>query len=234
MPLAPLPPPRFWLALAVALLPAIATHLAYALSVRDGFVPACLPYWDGCTSISRAARHGSGNALFKGVMIPCALMLGLLWWRAARWLRAQGDPVGPALASIGGVAALALGIYVAFLGVEGEVSRWLRRYGALLYFASNFLAQMLFLRRQWHRGARDVATWCLMACSALLLVGGLASTIASGTIVDAALKDRIENAIEWNLGALFTLWFLALAALWRVSLQLPPAKNRAPPSPRSG
>jgi hypothetical protein len=51
---------------------------------------------------------------------------------------------------------------------------------------------------------------------------------------DRELKDRVENAIEWNLGALFTLWFLSLAWLWRDSPQLPPAKKRAPPSPRSG
>jgi hypothetical protein len=229
-----LPAPRIWLGLGVALLPAVATHLAYWLSIRDGFVPACVPYWDGCTSISRAARHGAGNTLFKSVMIPCAVMLGMLWWQAFAWLRSQGDRVGPALVLLGILGAAALGTYVAFLGAEGEVSRWLRRYGALLYFAATFLAQLLFLRRQWRRGARDGATLGMLACSALLLAGGLASTAASGTVVDPALKDRIENAIEWNLGALFTLWFLALAASSRAPPQLPPAKKRAPPSPRSG
>jgi hypothetical protein len=234
VPSPPILPIRAWLALAVALLPAIAAHLAYALSIRDGYVPACLPYWDGCTSISRAARHGEGNHLFKTVMIPCALLSGWMWWEARRWLRLVGERPGPWLVLLGTLAAIALAMYVAFLGLEGVGSRALRRHGALLYFASTFLAQLEFLRYQWRRRARDRATWVLLVASSMLLLGGLASTAASGLVQEPELKDRIENAIEWCLGALFTAWFLALALLWRGEPQLPPAKKRAPPSPRSG
>lgn len=223
-----------WLALAVALLPALAAHAAYALSIRDGYAPGCMPYWDGCTSISAAARHGVGNLLFKAAMLPCALLLGVLWWQARRWLARLGDDPGPAMVVLGVIAAIALAAYVVFLGVEGEISRWLRRHGALIYFAATFLAQLWFVRRQYKRGARDGATRVLLGVCALLLLLGLASTAASSLLQDRELKDQVENAIEWNLGALFTLWFLSLAWLWRDFSQLPPAKKRAPPSPRNG
>ena len=36
---------------------------------------------------------------------------------------------------------------------------------------------------------------------------------ATGTL-DDPMKDQVENAIEWNLGVFFTLWFLSLAWLW--------------------
>ncbi len=232
--LSPLLPLRAWLALALALLPAIAAHAAYALSIRDGLAPACLPYWEGCTSISRAARHGDGNLLFKWMVLPCAPGFAALWWEARRWLAQRGGDPGVTLPALGLLASLSLAAYVLFLGVEGDVSRWLRRYGALIYFATTILAQLWFVRGQWSRGARDSATRTLFALSVLMLVFGLASTAVSAMMEERELKDRIENAIEWTLGGLFTLWFAALAWLWRAESQLPPAKKRAPPPPRSG
>ena len=61
-----------WLALAIGLLPIAIVHLCYAISVNAGHVPLCLPYLEGCTSISRAARHGMANHVFKAAMLPIA------------------------------------------------------------------------------------------------------------------------------------------------------------------
>jgi hypothetical protein len=175
-----------------------------------------VPYWDGCTSISRAARPGSGNGLFQALMLPSALLLAWLWWEARDRLSARsGVRIGVGLAILGTVGALALAIYVVFLGEAGEMPRWLRRSGAVLYFGSTFLAQLLFVRQRRAYGARDAALGLQLALCLLLLLGGLASTAASGLVDTPDLKDRIENAIEWWLGVLFTLWFLALAWRWR-------------------
>lgn len=229
------PVARAWLPLAFALLPLLATHLAYALSIREGFAPACVPYWDGCTSISRAARHGSASLVFKAVLLPCSLLLALLWWQAGRRLHRGAASAWPMVLA-GGVGALALALYVSFLGLDGTLARGLRRYGALAYFAATFLAQLVYLRACWQVERPHAALRLMGAACLLLLLGGLASTAASALVREVALKDRIENAIEWNLGALFTLWFLALAWHWCAvpTGQLPPANTRAPPPPRSG
>ena len=208
------PPPHWRLPLVFALLPLLVTHVAYALSIRDGLVPDCLPYWDGCTSISRAARHGLGNVVFKVVVLPCAGVLALVWLHAANELRDRGE-AARAVLTAGLVGALALAVYVSFLGVDAEFSRWLRRYGAVIYFAATFLAQLLYVRSCWRAGARSLAVHGLLIVSVLLLLGGLSSTAVSGLVQDPALKDRGENAIEWGLGVLFTLWFLLLAWRWR-------------------
>ena len=85
------PPVPLWpLPLAVAATLVVATHLAWWLSVQAGHVPWCIPYLEGCTSISRAARHGLGNHLFRLMVLPCALLVGIHWWLAGRWLRARG------------------------------------------------------------------------------------------------------------------------------------------------
>jgi hypothetical protein len=76
-------------ALLAGLLPMVAAHAAYLLNVHEGAGLAaefvCMPYLDGCVSISRAARSGSGLTLFRALMLPSALLLFLVELRAD-WL----------------------------------------------------------------------------------------------------------------------------------------------------
>ena len=180
-----------------------------------------MPYLDGCVTISRAARHGLGNHLFRLLMLPCALLQALHWCAAQRWLRlSHPDPAaGRSLLVLGAFAGIALAVYVAFLGTEGEVYEWLRRYGARLYFASTYLAQLVFLRRyrQLPASQHDALYRWMLGVSIAMLVVGLANTAASYLVADEGLKDRLENLLEWHLGLLMTGWFLLHAALWRRS-----------------
>lgn len=213
--------PIWPLPLAVALVPVLAAHLAYALSTEAGLAPACMPYLDGCVTISRAARHGLGNHLFRLLMLPCALLQALHWCAARRWLRlSHPDPAaGRSLLLLGVFAGTALAVYVAFLGTEGEVYEWLRRYGARLYFASTYLAQLVLLRRyrQLPASQHDALYRWMLIVSVAMLVVGLANTAASYLVADERLKDRLENLLEWHLGLLMTGWFLLQAVLWRRS-----------------
>jgi hypothetical protein len=202
----------------VALVPVAAAHLAYALSIEAGHVPACVPYVEGCTSISRAARHGLGNHLFRLLMLPSALLLTLHWLATIVWLRqSTGEArAGRSLWLLAPFAGLALAVYVTFLGTEGEVYRFLRRYGAQLYFASVYLAQLVVVRH-WHRRLgywdRIGAAW--LAISLVMLVLGLGYTAVANGFDDPELKDRMENLLEWHIGALMTAWYLLLAWVWR-------------------
>lgn len=206
--------------LLVAAVPVLAAHLAYALSIDAGHVPACIPYFDGCTSISRAARHGLGNHLFRLLMLPSALLLCLHWWSVRAWLRRMhADPrAGRSLLWLGAFAGLALAAYATFLGTEGEVYRWLRRHGAQLYFASVYLAQLVFLHRyrQTPGHLRGVAGGMLAIAVGMLLLG-VGYTVAANAGGDPALKDRMENLLEWHIGALMTAWYLLQAWTWRRS-----------------
>ena len=208
----------WWLPLACAALPVLATHAALAISVREGLVPDCVPYWDGCTSISRAGRHGLAAIVFKLLMLPCAVLQALHWLAARRWLALSlPDPAaGRALLPLGLVAGSALAVYVAFLGSEGETYRWLRRYGTLAYFAATFLAQLVFLRRlaQWPRRPRAMHAAMVVVCAAMLALG-LASTGIDAVAGDGALEYRLENLVEWHIGLWLTAWFLLQAGLWR-------------------
>jgi hypothetical protein len=197
-----------------ALLPLLATTVAWSLSVRDGWIDACNPFWDGCTSISRAARHGLGNTVFKALVLPAAALQALFWIRCSRWLAAGGRVGGFAVAALGVVAGLALALYASFLGSEGEIYRALRRYGVTVYFASTYLALLLALRGL-ARAPADRAAAALRGIAVVMLLLGLASTAVTAAGVDGALRDRIGNALEWQLGVWLTAMFVVFAWRWR-------------------
>lgn len=214
-----LPILRFWLLpMLICGLFLFAVHAAYLLSVRDGWVPACVPYAEGCVSISRAARHGIGNQVFRWLVIPCAGLHALVWWLSARWLSGNA-PLSSTLRGmrvLGIMSACALAVYALFLGTQGEIYGFLRRYGVTVYFGFGFLAQLLLLRVATRSGAIAPMLRRMMAvvCACMLLLG-LLNVAAGVVLVDDAQRDRIENALEWQLGLLLVAWFGLLAVAWR-------------------
>ncbi len=203
LPLWPLP-------LLCALLPLVAAHLAWWMSLRDGLVPACLPYLEGCISISRAAREGDGNALFRMLVLSSVALQALCWLAVGQFLGTLGRRRGPVVAVLGLVAALFLALYATFLGTEGALYQLLRRYGVTVYFATTYLALLATLQALW-QAPRHPATRGLLVVALGMLALGLA-TVATGLAVDdRALRHRIENVLEWHLGLWLTAMFLVLA-----------------------
>jgi len=204
-----IPLPRLaWLAAAV---PFLAVHLAYALSVHAGHVPLCIPYLDGCTSISRAARHGAANVVFKLLMAIDIALLACYWQRLAQALRALRSDAPKRVSAVlvlGLIATAFLTLYAAFLGMDGALYQWLRRYGITVYFAGTVLAEMIaatLLERlpDLRRAARVLLS---LLCAALLGLG-LAS------IPLRALDDdgSLINVIEWWYALLMITGYVVLA-----------------------
>lgn len=228
--------PLWPLALLAGLLPAVAAVLAFALASHAGLVPSCNPFIEGCVSISRAARHDLPNHVFRALVLPAAVLQALVWMAQAQALRALGAPSASrsasALAWLGVAAGVALVLYGSFLGTEGATYRWLRRYGTVVYFGGTCLAMLVLgrtLQRLHALGALELPHWherTLLALFAAIVLMGLGNALV-GTLADAVLKDRIENATEWWGSLGLTLGFVVLAALWRrwgltVQLALPP------------
>ncbi len=203
--------PLWPLPLLIALLFLVAAHAAYLLSIQAGHVPACVPYLEGCVSISRAARHGVGNHLFRLLVMPCAVMHALVWLLAHRWLRG-----GRGMVVLGVVSATALVVYATFLGTDGETYRFLRRYGVVVYFGFGYLAQLALMRRASRTDALPtrVITWMSWIAAAMLGLG-IANVVAGLVVADASAKDHWENVFEWWLGLLMVGWYVVLAMGWR-------------------
>lgn len=206
------------LACLVALIPLISVHLVYAVSIAQGTAPACVPYWQGCTSISAAARHGWANHLFKLSMLPYTSLLFGYWWLCGVWSRLL-VPARRwrryAMLACGTVAAVFLGLYIVFLGVEGDTYRWLRRYGINLYFSGTVLAQMLLasLLVGEPRVSNRIQRGWLILCG-LLLGLGLASLPLQFVVDD---RRRLLNAIEWLYALLMMAAYPLTGYAWRAS-----------------
>ena len=57
------------LPLVAGFLPAVATIAAFLISLKLGLIPSCNPFLDGCVSISRSARHGLPNLVFRALYV---------------------------------------------------------------------------------------------------------------------------------------------------------------------
>ncbi|SFF50789.1 hypothetical protein SAMN04488120_10645 [Fontimonas thermophila] len=204
-----------WFAWSTALIPIVAAHLAYFVSATAGYVDWCVPYWDGCTSISRAGRHGLANHLFRALMLPHAAQLMMFWGLTWLWLGAL-RPDAPrrrtAVLTLGLIAAVFLILYATFLGVEGTIYQWLRRYGITVFFAFGVLAQMLVVAllqpvAPLPQGLRRT----MLGFAGALLGLGLASIPLQHFASDA---DRAMNALEWVYALLMTLFHGLIGLAW--------------------
>ncbi|MCA3240298.1 MAG: hypothetical protein ING89_03255 [Rubrivivax sp.] len=222
--------PLWPLALVAGLLPLVATVLAASLSMQQGLVPTCNPFWDGCTSISRAARYELPNILFRALMLPAATLQALVWVAVARWLMqcgAAGRGVAW-IAPLGVVAGIALVVYGSFLGTEGPISRWLRQYGTVVYFGftclnllltGNAVQALVRVRRLFMPRWLEHA---MVALASTLVLLGLGNALVAAAFGEP-LKGRVENVTEWWGALIFVLGFCAIAAMWwreRVLLRL--------------
>ena len=213
-----------FLPLAAGLLPLIAMFGALWLGVHNEVFPACVPFIDGCMSISATGRKPPGSFLFRAVMLPQAAVLIFLWIFAVSWLRSLQPDRRPSLTTAilvsGVLGALALVVYVTFLGTREPIYEFMRRTGIYFGFLGIFLAQLFtaialkriakfFPQERLLRHARTMFGICL-ATFAL----GIINIVFKMTLEDA---DTMENRIEWIVSLLMQLWFVGLYVAWRRS-----------------
>lgn len=225
----------------VFLIPLVAVHASWLWSSLAGAIDWCLPYWSGCTSISRAARSSDALFLFRAAMLINATLLAIYWLQAGSFIALRSVSHHSStpgqnrcrqinwmqIAGISGAAFLVL--YVDFLGTTGPVYRLLRQYGVTFYFSLTLLAQLLFLRQllplvnehyavRWINAKTRLCWW--------MLAVGLSSILGNALLVDPA-KDHWENIIEWHFALAMNTYFLFTAILWQqLGYRQQPVQNR--------
>lgn len=207
--------PAQGIAWAAFLLPLLAVHASFLIAVMQGHVPPCNPYWDGCTSISRAGRSGDAIFLFRGLMLPFATLLLAYWWIAARWLKSQREDATRrilAMQCLGSLGAVFLALYVSTLGESGELASWMRRTGINLFFGFTVLAQMLMAALlPAERNTRTCKRRLQLLCGVMLMLG-LASLPLQHFVDD---RPALLNALEWQVSLLLIVSLFCVAPAWR-------------------
>lgn len=216
--------PLWLLPLLAGLLPAVAALAALWLSIELGLVPPCNPLLDGCVSISRAGRHDLPNHIFRALVLPAAVLQGLTWMLCAAWLKGMDTKARRLLGILpwlGVLAGVFLILYGTFLGTEGQAYRWMRRYGVIFYFGFTYLCMLIASGALWRLARLGRVNpparldQLLIVLCAVTLVIGLAQVFVPPFLGSEDLKNRLGNMLEWYAALAFTLFFLALAWLWR-------------------
>ena len=204
----------------MGIIPLLAITVAHWLGVDAGFLPGCIPYIEGCTSISATGRHPPGSFLFRAVELPFAAFLAILWYLVAGWLKALGEtPSLPRWILVCGLTgALALVIYTTFLGTHEPLYEFMRRFGIYFYFAGTMLAQ-LFASLAFNRYSKLTPAPGLLRLARSMLALTLLPVILG--ILNLVLKNllddtnRVENRIEWIVALMMQAWFVLLYLAWR-------------------
>lgn len=200
--------------------PVIGVTLAYWLGVSNEILPGCIPFIDGCTSISATGRYLPGSLLFRAIMMPQAVILAVLWYLSARWLDALSsvERSNRTLLIFGLGGAVALVLYVTFLGTKQPFYELMRRFGIYFYFLGTAVAQLTLAvsllkiaAQRADAALRRHAVVMLWLCGLPFALGVLLSFLK--TILDN--PDMAENRIEWIAAALMQAYFVVLYFAWR-------------------
>ena len=226
-----------WLPFCIALVPLVGVHAAYLIAVDYGYLQPCIPYVDGCTSISATGRYPPASFLFKAVEMAMAVALPVFWYFSVKWLRAL-DPGwhGRAVWAIfvsGVISALALIVYVTFLGTKEPFYEFMRRFGIYFYFLGTALAQ-LFLAVSFRGICRNLgdrvlsrqAVTMLVLCLMPFVLGLL--NLAQKAVLPHETADALENSIEWIASLMMQGYFFVVYLAWRRT-RLAVAVTAAPP-----
>ena len=210
------------LAILVVILPLLASNGAYLLSAYQGFVPWCMPYIDGCTTISQAGRSGNTIFFYRAVVFPYSVLLILFWVYSKSWLEflhGHTTKIAQIIFWLGLVASIALLIYIDFLGATGEVNGFMRRIGAALYFTLTPLAQSLMLNQHYNilrkKPEVPINPKVLQYQLIILLLMILIVVISIFLVVTDNVTYEIENIVEWNFSLLVNLYFAGMILIWK-------------------
>lgn len=188
----------------------------YLIAVGLEHVPACIPNFSGCTSVSSTGRMLPESLVFRAGMLPTALVLVLFWWRCAAFLSLGGHS-GARLAMLrilGVIVALSLVTYALTLGLEDDGYPQLRRAGIVGFALATFVAQVLLI--SCYRPMRIVATrsllrWLIVLCWALPLLG-IAAEVAKWAGVS---RHAANNIVAWNAFVAASAYYAVVARIWR-------------------
>lgn len=210
------------LALIITILPLLVSNAVYLLSAYEQSIPWCVPYIEGCTTISEAARSGNSIFLFRPMMIAYAVLLIWFWIVTQHWLHqlyGYTTKTARCITWLGIIGALFLIVYVDFLGTSGEVNRFMRRHGILIFFTFTPLAQLLLLKQHYNilqSIPEKIIQPKILRYQLIVLLLMLGIGMISIMLDATQLKTyESENIVEWNFSLLLNMYFLGMVYIWK-------------------
>lgn len=207
------------IAMICVLLPLFTVHLTLAVSIFFENIQACLPYWSNCHSISATGRQYPEFFVFKALMIPTAVFMGIYWLLMHVWLKQISDsklqPI--IITTFGCIAAFMLIVYTVTLGAVGDPYALARRLGVTVYFGFTAGAHLLLLVK-----FRAVNTQLLKISGEVKVMFYLCIVMLTSAFASALAGlfweegwDNWENAYEWWFSLSMISLFYCVARVWK-------------------
>ena len=198
------------LPLIAALAPFVGINAAYWIGANNDVLPSCIPYLDGCTSISSTGRYPPGDRLFRAILLPQATLLAFTWYFAVLWLKSLKPmtKAGPVILVSGIAGAVALVLYVTYLASNDPFYEVMKMYGVYLYFGGTAFAQLALSLSLDRSPIQRAMVWVTVTPWALGIIN-----FAQKAILGSLNSN--ENRIEWIASLLMQMWFVLLWIYWR-------------------
>ena len=213
------------LPLLAGVVPLLAVSGAFWIGVSHEVLPSsCIPFLDGCVSISATGRKPPGSFLFRAVMLPQSVLILVVWHFSILWLRSLDSALRRstivAIIVSGIVGATAMILYVTFLGTKEPIYELMRRIGIYFGFLGVGVAQII-IAIALNRIARSLQVDRLVHVARVMSAMWI-TAISLGilnVILRALLDDTHawENRIEWSAFIVMQCYFIALYYAWRVT-----------------
>ncbi len=204
-----------WLPFIAGVLPLIAMFGAFALGIAYEVLPNCNPLIDGCCSISATGRQPPGSYLFRAIMLPQGILLGIVWYLSVLWLRKLEPRPTTATCLIilvaGVINVVALIIYVTFLGTTEPIYEFMRRTGIYFGFLGMAVAQLTIAIALLRTRLKPLAQ-AMLSISLVVFALGILNLALKSVLVDPV---PAENRIEWIATILMQAWYFLLFVAWR-------------------
>ena len=213
-------------ALVACLLPIITIALSYFLTVQGGHKPWCIPYFEGCTTITATGIYYPAAYVFRAGLISAAVVF-ILWWYCVRaWLESVGRPEHhPWIHRIVTFAIIASMLLIASIAVLGEHMlppsdhRFLWRFHTVtagVFFLVTALCQIMMTLRMRQLQRELNIKFSRIASKQILAVLQLLLLAAFVLILLLDLKtDGVEEIFEWWLATFSCLYFYTTFHDWR-------------------
>ena len=198
-----------------ALVPLITINITYLIAADLEHVRSCIPYLQGCTSVSSTGRELPESLVFKAGFLPTALVLAMFWYLSAAFLASVGQASAKlhTLRVLGVITGVSLTTYALTLGVNDGIFPELRRAGIVGFTLCTFLAEVLFW--MWYAPLRIDATkrlwiWLIVLSLALPMLD-IISEVAKWA---GAPRKPTNNTIAWNAFVVTSVYYAVVARLW--------------------
>ena len=202
------------LSIYIFILTVLTVIFSYFFSLKLNLVPSCIPFLDGCTSISRSGRYYPVNIFFKFFLFLSGFLIIFYWYYNYIFFKPKNKLIK--LNFIFGILSIVfLFLYLIFLGDNSYYYKFFRKIGIFIYLLfsviSGLILSIIYYKQKKKFNSKLVniklyLNYLLTSCG-IILFPFMVAKIEN--------VSEIRNIISWNYFFLIQINFLLSHFIWK-------------------